>query len=265
MQSPEAAPNSPVERVTDLLKSAAKPMSFAQLRKATRLTDAGLKAALESAQEQSRIFRWPDSRRSQYFWSKSAEDSAQESLLTLASNEALSRSALSTRAASQIPGFSRSAMDRIVGNLLASHELVSVPAFTAGKLLMRAGTAAPYRTAARTFIEAKFRKAGLSTDGLFDHPAAVASPAPPADLAQLILERVRSLEPITGVPVTTQRLRQALPDLTKQQFDAASLELRKRREVSLSLHHDPHNLPQADRDLLIDGRDGNYYVAIAIR
>jgi hypothetical protein len=224
MQRPETAPQRPVERVTDLLKSAAKPTTFAQLKNSSRLTDTDLKAALESALEQSAVFRWPDYRKSQ-------------------------RTALATR----------SAMDRIVGNLLASQELLAVPDFTAGKLPIRAGTVAPYQTSARKFIGQKFRKAGLSSAGLF------AAAAPTADLAQRILERVRSIEPVPGVPVTTQRLRQALPDFSKQDFDAAALELRKRHEVSLSLHHDPHNLLQADLDLLIDGRDGHYYVAIAIR
>jgi hypothetical protein len=76
---------------------------------------------------------------------------------------------------------------------------------------------------------------------------------------------VRALQPSEGVPVTAQRLRHRLPALAKSEFDAAALELRRNRQVFLTLHHDPFSLPQPERDLLIDGGDGTYYVSIAIR
>ena len=87
----------------------------------------------------------------------------------------------------------------------------------------------------------------------------------PVDAAALILEAVRSLEPVKGVPVSTLRLRNHLPHLPPHEFDAAALELRKKQQVFLSQHADPHNLSKEDKDLLIDGQDGTYYVAIAIR
>ena len=68
-----------------------------------------------------------------------------------------------------------------------------------------------------------------------------------------------------GVPVSTLRLRNQLPHLSKEEFDAAALELRKKEQVFLSQHADPYNLSQENKDLLIDGQDGTYYVAIAIR
>jgi hypothetical protein len=60
-------------------------------------------------------------------------------------------------------------------------------------------------------------------------------------------------------------LRNHLPQLSKNEFDAAALELRKKERVFLSQHVDPYNISQEDKDLLIDGQDGTYYVAIAIR
>ena len=68
-----------------------------------------------------------------------------------------------------------------------------------------------------------------------------------------------------GVPVSTLRLRNYLPKLSKQEFDAAALELRRKEQVFLSQHADPYNLSEEDKNLLIDGQDGTYYVAIAIR
>jgi len=94
-----------------------------------------------------------------------------------------------------------------------------------------------------------------------DQPAAPASP----NAAELLLGAVRSMQPSEGVPVTAQRLRHRLPALGKSEFDAAARELRRKQQVFLTLHHDPFSLPQPERDLLIDGGDGTYYVSIAIR
>lgn len=267
MSIPEAAPGDDIQRAKTLLMSAAKPLSFSQLKKSLRLSDPELKTLLEAAVAQSAVFRWPDYRKSQYFWSKPADISAQEVIMVLASAEALSRTTLISRSCRQVKGFSQQGMDRIVKNLIASGELQTVPAFTSGKLLIRAGIAAPYVAAARKFIEEKFRKASLSPAELFSSAPTVsaATQETSSDLPRRILDLLRSIEPIIGVPVTTQRLRQKLPEITKQDFDSAALELRKLHEVSLSLHHDPHNLSEVERDILIDGQDGAYYVAIAIR
>lgn len=268
MPIPEAEATSEIQRVADLLKSAEKPKSFAQLRKAVRLNGAELTAVLETAVAQSAVFRWPDYGGSQYFWSKSADVSGREAVLAVASEEALSRTSLTAQACRRVRGLSRSAMGRIVGNLISSRDLQAVPAFSSGKLLIPPGSAAPYMASARKFMQDKFRKAGLNPAELFtpaSHHAPAPTPEPTVEAPERILDLIRSIEPVTGVPVTTQRLRQRRPDWRKQDFDAAALELSRRQEVSLSLHHDPHNLPEADRDLLIDGRDGSYYVAIAIR
>lgn len=261
MAVPESAPTNLIQRVAEILRSSAKPLSFAQLKKATRWKDDRLKTAIESAVEQAAVFRWPDRRRSQYFWTKAAERCAEEAALSLASETAMSRTKLAERACARVPGFPQKDMLRIVSNLAAGRALQAVPAFTAGKLLIRAGSTAAYSRAARAFIEEKFRKAGLSPESLF----AAAPPARQVDVPGEILALIRSMEPITGVPVTTQRLRRRMASVAKEEFDAAALELNKRQEVSLSLHHDPYNVTEAERELLIDAKDGNYYVAVAIR
>jgi hypothetical protein len=273
MPSPETAPDDVIRRIVALLETVPKPLTFLKLKQGMRLGDAELKSALDAAASQGAVFRWPDYRRSQYFWSQSPDNAAQQAVLAIASGEALSQTKLVERASKRIPGFSREAMKRIVMNLIAGHELQQVPAFTTGKLLIRSGSSAAYAASARKFIEERFRKAGLDPNQLLT-PVAVSTnpptsrPAPDTaahDTAARILEAIRSLEPVVGVPVSAQRLRNHLRDLNKHDFDAAGLELRKRQQVSLSLHHDPHNLPQEERDLLIDGGDGTYYVAIAIR
>jgi hypothetical protein len=158
-------------------------------------------------------------------------------------------------------------------NLIAGHELQQVPAFTTGKLLVRSGSSAAYAASARKFLEEKFRKACFDPDQLFMPQGSQAearatilpNPTTRNTAADQILEAMRSLEPVAGVPVSAQRLRNHLPGLNKRDFDAAALELRNQQRVFLSPHDSPHRLPQQERDLLIDGGDGSYYVAIAIR
>jgi hypothetical protein len=124
-----------------------------------------------------------------------------------------------------------------------------------------------YFNAARSFLEKKIRAAGFDPAGFFRENSAPQDKLPVEQFhtAARIIEAVRSLEPVKGVPVSTLRLRNHLPQLSKNEFDAAALELRKKERVFLSQHVDPYNISQEDKDLLIDGQDGTYYVAIAIR
>jgi hypothetical protein len=275
MSSPENLKADAVERVVELLSAAAKPLTFGQLKK-SGLDEGALRNALEMATAQGRAFRWPDYRRRQYFWFQSAEHAARLAVLETSSRLALSQTALIEQARKRVPGFPQEAMRPIVVNLVAEGQLRKVGAFSAGKLLVRPGDTAAYSASARAFIEGKFRKAGLDPAAFFGSlpdplsaapPPREDQPAPPApaNAAELLLGAVRSMQPSEGVPVTAQRLRHRLPALAKSEFDAAALELRRNRQVFLTLHHDPFSLPQPERDLLIDGGDGTYYVSIAIR
>jgi hypothetical protein len=268
MPSSEISPKETTDRVIALVESALKPLTYNQLKKKTRLRDAEMKGALDAGVKRGAVFRWPDYRRSQYFWSQSPNQVAQQAVLAVASEEAFSQAVLIEKAGKRVPGFSHDALRRIVMDLVGSHELQQVPAFTTGKLLVRPGNAAAYAAAARKFIAAKFRKAGLDPPPFLlqgSSQAGQATPTPSLNSAAQVLDAIRSLEPVTGVPVSAQRLRNHLPDLSKRNFDSAALELRNKEEVFLSLHHDPHSLSQQEQDLLIDGGDGSFYVAIAIR
>ena len=268
MSSSEIVQTDAVERVVELLKAAAQPLTFAQMKKAAHLDEAALKSALEAAGSRGDVFRWPDYRRQQCFWFRSPDAVAQEAILAVASQLALSRPKLVSQGRKRVRGFSAQSMDRIVANLLLEKQLQTAPAFGAGKVLIKSGAVDAYAASARAFIEDKFRKAGFDpASWLASRPSGSEriAPAPSVDAARLILDAIQTLEPLTGVPVSVQRLRNRLPDLSKSGFDAAALELRKRQQVFLSLDHDPHNLSQQERDVLIDGRDGTYYVAIAIR
>lgn len=255
------------ERIIAEVQATSKPITFKDLGKRVKAKDEPLRAALEPVIAAGQVYRWPDRGRSQYFWNVAPEEKAREAILAAAATKALSKPDLIKAASKKVPGFSVERLANVVMDLIAERQLQKVPAFaSSAKLMVRAGDSEAYGNAARAFIEKKFLAAG------FD-PAAFSPANSPhdklittqVDAAALILEAVRSLEPVKGVPVSTLRLRNCLPNLSKQEFDAAALELRKKQEVFLSQHSDPYNLSQEEKDLLIDGQDGTYYVAIAIR
>jgi len=269
VSSPESLKADVVEAVVELLSAAAKPLTFRQLKERARLDEGELRNTLETATAQGRAFRWPDYRRLQYFWSQSAEQAARDAVMEISSKLALSQTALIAQARKRVPGFSPKAMQPIVASLMAEGKLQKVAAFSSsGKLLMRPGDGAAYAASARAFIEQKFRKAGLDPSVFFASSPSRDGKAVPnasANAPGLLLSAVQSLQSSQGVPVTAQRLRQHLPGLSKSEFDAAALDLRVQQRVFLTLHSDPFKLPESERDPLIDGGDGTYYVSIALR
>jgi hypothetical protein len=268
MSSPENVKADAVQHVVELLRIAPKPLTFGQLKEQAHMNEGVLRSVLEVATAHGGAFRWPDYRRLQYFWSQSAEQAARQALLEESSKLAFFQTKLIEQARKRVPGFSKKAMQLIVASLVAEGHLQKVDAFSTGKLLIKHGESAAYATYARDLILKKCRKAGLDPSAFFaslmpreDKPAPVGS----ANAPELLLNAVRSLQPSEGVPVTAHRLRNQLSILGKSEFDAAALKLRRNQQVFLALHHDPFSLPQTERDLLIDGGDGTYYVSIAIR
>jgi hypothetical protein len=260
--------NENVRRIITILETAGKPLTFLQLKNKVGLDDIELKNSLEEAIKECAVFRWPDYKRSQYFSRQSPNEAAKRAILEIASSEALSGSHLADKARKRIPGLLRRTTERIVADLVAGSELRQVPAFTRGKLIILPGNAETYMASAQKFIQEKFRKAGLDIGPPFAPLSSTvipAAPAPTVDAADQIMEALRALEPAPGVPVSAERVRARLPGISKHDLDAAAVELRKSQLVFLSAYDSPHGVSQKDRDVLIDGGDGSYYVAIAIR
>jgi hypothetical protein len=256
----------PDERILAAVRDTKKPIAFKRLAKLVKVDDEPLRAALERAAGAGHLFRWPDYRRSQYFWYNSPEHKAREAILAAAAVRALSKLDLSKAAAKSLQGFPAKRLETVVASLVAERQLQAVPGFAGrSKLLIPTGGEEAYFTAARAFVEDKIRLAGFDPAGFFKESERDKPVEAHVDATALLLAAVRSLEPVKSVPVSTLRLRSHLPQLAKRDFDLAALELRRRQEVFLSLHADPHNLSLEDKSLLIDGQDGTYYVAIAIR
>jgi len=249
------------ERIVSNLRAASKPVTFKSLVALTKAKEDAVQEALAQGAAAGEAYRWPDVRGSQCFWRMDANQKASEEILKAVAKAPLAKPALVKAPAKQLPGFSKGRIEAAIDWLVAEKQLQFVPAFSSrARLLLRTGDQETYFRAARAFVEEKIRKAGFA-----DEAFVISAPVPQRDAAALILDAVKSLEPVRGVPVSTLRLRNHLPNLSKQQFDLAALELRKRQEVYLNQHTDPYNQSQSDKDLLIDGQDGTYYVAISIR
>jgi hypothetical protein len=240
-------------------------VTFKSLVALTKAKEEAVREALAQAADAGEAFRWPDFRGSQYFWSVDADQKAAEEILKAVSTVPLSKAELEKTPAKHLPGFSNARIKAKIDALLGEKQLQPVPGFSSrAKLLIRSGDRETYVRAARAFVEDKIRKAGFASEGVFTEDVFSQSPAH-GDATALILDAVKLLEPVRGVPVSTLRLRNHLPNLSKQQFDLAALELRKRQQVYLNQHTDPYNQSESDKELLIDGQDGTYYVAISIR
>jgi hypothetical protein len=246
------------ERIVAAVRDAKKPVTFKGLAKLVKVSDELLRMEVESAANAGQIYRWAGGR-SQSYWNVSSDEKVRESLLAAAAGHAFSRAALSKTAAKALPGFSGRKVEPYVTALAGEKKLQTVPAFSgSAKLYIQTGDREAYVQAAHAFAEAKIRAAGFAID------LPEASRGAGADVGTLIVEAVRSLETVPGVPVSTRRLRHQLRSLSKQEFDSAALELRQKQQVILSQHVDPYNASEEEKEELIDGQDGTYYVAVTL-
>jgi len=90
-------------------------------------------------------------------------------------------------------------------------------------------------------------------------------------LPDRIMSAMRALEPTPGVPVSMERLRAALPDVGKPDFDSAMLQLRQNQQIYLHPHDSPMRLPPEQRATLVPSAGTNpnnldeHYVAASER
>lgn len=245
-------PTGAAATIREILARASAPVPLKTLVKQSRFPDEVLRQTLALEEGRHRIFRWPDARRQPRFWSIAPAEFARAQILQIASECALPATELTKHARKKVHGYPDKQLRSLVQQLVKDKELRRYPGFgRESGLLGSAGHPAAYVEAARRFkekIDAKVRAEAGSVDA-----------------AASILEAMRRLEPVAGVPVSVKELRAALPVLAKSEFDGAALALWKERKVFLSRHDYPRSLPPEDLALLIAGPDGNVYVAITAR
>jgi hypothetical protein len=247
------------QRIVAAVRQAENPITVATLAKLVKVKEERIRTELKLAAENHELL-----------WNVPFEEKAREAVLAAAGLCALSKTDLGKVSAKRIRGISAKSMESFVRILADERRLRAVPAFSGrSKLYVIAGEAEGFFTAAHHFVEKKIKQAGFDPEAFFARETVSKESSEhkghAADAPKLILDAIKTLEPVKGVPVSTLRLRNHLRILNKQDFDIAALELRKRQEVYLSQHADPHNISQEEKDLLIDGQDGTYYVGIAVR
>jgi hypothetical protein len=92
--------------------------------------------------------------------------------------------------------------------------------------------------------------------------ALAAGAAPPlVNEDERILAALAEIEPQKGLLVTAQRLRRAVPGLSKQGFDEAVLRLYRSEKLLLHRHSGPFLLPAEERSELIQSGE-SFYVGV---
>ena len=238
-------PSGAAATVRDILARAKAPVTFPALAKQCKFPEEVLQQTLTSEEGRHRIFRWPDARRQKRFWSVAPADFVRTQILETASECALPAGELVKLARKKAYGYPEKLVRSTLQQLIKDKELRKYPSFgRESNPIGRAGQPAAYAEAARRFKE--------TIDAVIDT----------IDVGDAILSAMRRLEPSSTAPVSVRELRTSLPAISKSHFDTAALALRSAQKVFLSQHDYPRSLSPEDRDLLIDGQDGTYYVAI---
>jgi hypothetical protein len=251
-------PSGAAATVRDILGHAKAPVTFPVLAKQSKFPKEVLQQTLAAEEGRHRIFGWPGGR-SKRFWSVAPADFIRTQILETASECALPAGELVKLARKKSYSCPEKLVRSTLQQLIRDKELRKYPSFgRESNPIGRTGHPAAYAEAARRFKE-KIDAKVLAEGGAPHVSVAVAETI---DVGDAILEAMRRLEPSSTAPVSVRELHASLPAISKAHFDAAALALRSAQKVFLSQHDYPRSLSPEDRDLLIDGQDGTYYVAI---
>lgn len=240
--------------IRQILQDADAPLPLKTIAKRLKLTQDELASFLNAELERGSIHRWPELRRQRRFWHRSPDDVLRDTILKHAAEVAMPAPALSKQVRKAMPGFPAKLIVSAIQQLVREQALGKYPGFGRDKeLLGRTGCPAAYAAAGQAAIQAIHEK--LAAAGSFSIP----------DLEATIFQAMSRLEPASTAPVSVRELRAALPHLDKANLDQAALKLRAQQKVYLSRHDFPQGMSPEDRNGLIDGQDGSYYVAITRR
>jgi len=232
------------QKVLARLQSEPVPLTWPKLKKAfvnkkTDVTEADLREALAG----DGIYAWAKPKNS--YWSVDPAAWLEMEILKQCTGKAVAK--VTVKAAG------KKEVDEAIARLTTHKKIVHYPAVEGKKkvLVAASGGHDAYWAYVRETITEKLKKAGIEEAGLEDK----------------IWEILPKLEPEKDVPVSTAKVRRALglSGVDKRRFDEAALNLRQQRRVYLSQHDHALGVSAEERELLIDGKDGRYYVAITRR
>jgi hypothetical protein len=269
-----------VAAVRDALHSSPAPLNIKALQVKTRhrLTSDDVTSALTELVQSRQAYSWPAFRRVPRYWHCDAEGYIRERILEIASEVALTKPQLATRAAKKTHRCSKNRVGKSLAALVNEREVVK--AKTAGRVLyFKAGASKALIAGALDILrqtllragvtELEIRSAGLGSGRETAHMREASEPQSKPDstpgLAGRILAALRELEPTPGAPVTANALRARVADAGKAEFDRAVIQLAEQQQVYVTRHDHGWALPESDRQELIHDGGTNLYVAVATR
>jgi hypothetical protein len=245
-------------KVREIVAAAATPLDAAAIRRQLKgefAVKPKEKAAFEQWLPSLGLVEWPAAKAGPRYWTRTAEDVAEEAAVRAAATAIPPKKLVATITKGK-SGYPKERADALIARLEAEGKLHRQPllAETKYKLTSKLGEAD------RAFLHQALQVVLRSLKALGEEIPTLASPdVRHSDIR--ILDALAQLEPRKGLLVTAQRLRRAVPDLAKQDFDNAVLRLYRSEKVLLHRHSGPFLLPAEERNELIQSGD-TFYVGV---
>jgi hypothetical protein len=268
--------------VREALRSSPAPLNINALQQTMktrhRLTNDDVTSALTELVQNQQAYSWPAFRRVPRYWYCDAEGYIRDRILEIASEVALCKPQLETRAAKKTHRCSKNRVGKSLAGLVSEREVVKAKA--AGQVLyFKAGASKALIAGSLDILRQSLMRAGITDQeiriagfgpGAETTPLAQAGQLESkiqstASLAGRILVALREIEPAPGAPVTANALRARVPDAGKAEFDRAVMQLAEQQQVYVTRHDHGWALPESDRQQLIHDGGTNLYVAVATR
>jgi hypothetical protein len=238
-------------KVREIVAGSKTPLDAAAIRRQLK-GDFAVKAKQKDAFEQwlpsLGFIEWPGAKAKRY-WTRTAEDVAEDAALAAATVAILPKKLITTITKGK-SGYPKDRAEALIAKLEDEGKLHRQPllAETKYKLTSKLGEdQREFLHKALRIIERALRALGESVQT-----------ARPDDL---ILHTLSELEPHKGLLVTAQRLRRAVPGISKQAFDEAVMRLYRSEKVLLHRHSGPFLLPAEERNELVQSGE-SFYVGI---
>lgn len=250
-------------KVREIVAASSVPLDSAAIRRQLK-GEFAVKARLKDAFEQWLVglglIVWPaaNAKSGPRYWTLSAEDVAETVALAVASATPVLPKKLIATIAKGKSGYPRDRAEGLIAKLEEEGKLHRQPllAETKYKLTSRLPEdSREFLHRALHIIQRSLRALGED----FSLPTKVVETASNPD--ERILATLAQLEPHKGLLVTAQRLRRAMPGLSKQDFDDAVMRLYRNEKILLHRHSGPFLLPAEERNDLIQSGD-SFYVGV---
>lgn len=240
-------------RVREIVGASQTPLDAAAIRRQLKgefAVKAKEKAAFEQWLPSLGFIEWPAAKAGPRYWTRSVEDVAEAAALAATVTPVLPKKLITTITRGK-SGYPKDRVDALIARLEEEGKLHRQPllAETRYKLTSKLGEES------REFLHKALRAVTRALKALGEEP-------PQPELPDnRILNALAQLEPKKGLLVTAQRLRGAVPGLSKLDFDNAVLRLYRSEKVLLHRHSGPFLLPAEERNELVQSGD-TFYVGV---